>query len=147
MAILDIFKKKDSLPVKPELTATEKAGKKEKKRKKQEKQPATDLSFSKKGEVSNTDCSKILLSPHVTEKAAILAEDDNKYIFKVYSGTNKIEIKKAVESLYNVKVVGVRIINIPSKQIRVGGKIGLKKGYKKAIVELMEGQKIEIISR
>jgi large subunit ribosomal protein L23 len=61
--------------------------------------------------------------------------------------TNKIEIKRAVESNYNVEVTGVRIINIPRRKVRVGKNEGWKKGYKKAIVEVKKGQSIEILPR
>lgn len=88
----------------------------------------------------------ILVSPHVTEKATNLAEM-NKYTFKVAKVTNKIEIKKAVESNYGVEVVGVKIINIPRKRVRLGKTEGWKKGYKKAIVEIKKGQSIEILPR
>jgi len=89
---------------------------------------------------------KSLESPHVTEKSSLLIEE-NKYTFKVTPRSNKIEIKKAVEDLYGVNVVNVSIINVHRKKRRVGRKFGFKKGYKKAIVEIKEGQKIEIMSR
>lgn len=89
---------------------------------------------------------KVLESPHVTEKASLLAES-NKYTFKVAFRSNKIEIKKGVEELYGVDVVGVNIINIHRKKRRVGRKFGFKTGYKKAIVEIKKGQKIEVMPR
>lgn len=89
---------------------------------------------------------KSLESPHVTEKASLLIEE-NKYTFKVTPKSNKIEIKKAVEDLYGVKVVNVSIINVHRKRKRVGRRFGFKNGYKKAIVEIEKGQKIEIMPR
>ena len=89
---------------------------------------------------------RILSSPHITEKATFLAEH-NKYVFKVWQKTNKPEIKKAVESIYGVNVTGVKIININPKKRRVGKQEGWRKGYKKAIVEVKKGQKIEILPR
>ncbi len=89
---------------------------------------------------------QVLSSPHVTEKATTL-EKENKYIFKVQTKTNKTEIKRAVEDIYRVDVVGVKIINIPKKRRRLGRQIGWRKGYKKAIIEIKKGQKIEILSR
>jgi large subunit ribosomal protein L23 len=86
---------------------------------------------------------ELLLSPQITEKATWLAEK-NQYIFKVFPTANKTEIKKAVESLYRVKVVGVKIIKVPSKRRRLGKSQGWKKGYKKAIIRVKEGQKIEV---
>ena len=88
----------------------------------------------------------ILKRPHVAEKATDLMEK-NQYVFEVYPRANKTEIKKAVEGLYGVKVLGVRIINIPRKKIRVGKTMGFKGGCKKAIVRIKEGQKIEVLSR
>lgn len=85
----------------------------------------------------------VLTSPHVTEKSTQLSSN-NQYVFKVFSKANKIEIKKAIESLYHVKVSGVRVINVPAKQRRLGKTQGWKKGYKKAVVKLQTGQKIEV---
>ena len=88
----------------------------------------------------------ILKFPHVTEKAADLAKK-NQYIFKVAEKANKIEIKKAIENIYGVDILSVRIIKIPKKPRRLGKQRGWKKGYKKAIVKLKEGQKIEVLPR
>lgn len=87
---------------------------------------------------------KILKEPQVSEKATILNEQD-KYVFKVYSEANKIETKKAVESLYGVRVKDVNIVNVPRKKKIFRGIEGFKSGYKKAIVTLEKGQKIEIL--
>jgi large subunit ribosomal protein L23 len=90
--------------------------------------------------------SNVLRTPHITEKAAIM-EDGNKYIFKVSDRSNKSEIKKAVEGFYKVDVLSVKIINISGRNVIVGRREGWKKGYKKAIVKIKEGQKIEIMPR
>ncbi len=87
----------------------------------------------------------ILLSPHVTEKATQLIAD-SQYVFKVFPRANKTEVKKAIESLYKVKVMSVRIINISGKTKRSGKSQGWKKGYKKAIIKLAPGQRIEAFS-
>ena len=87
---------------------------------------------------------RILKSPHITEKASRLAKE-NQYIFKIFSQANKIQVKKAIEELYNVDVLKVRIIRIHSKRKRVGRLEGKKKGYKKAIVKIKQGQKIPIL--
>ena len=81
---------------------------------------------------------RILKSPHITEKATLLA-GRNKYVFRTYPKANKTEIKKAVESIYNVEVVSVRTIHIPSKKKRLMAQEGRKSGYKKAIVTLKRG--------
>jgi large subunit ribosomal protein L23 len=91
---------------------------------------------------------QIIREPHITEKATYLGER-NKYIFKIYPKANKIEVKKAIESLYPVKVEKVNIIHSAPKKRRLGKfdgwRQGLKKGYWKAVVTLKKGDKIEII--
>lgn len=89
---------------------------------------------------------RILKEPHITEKATDLAEK-NQYIFKVYPSANKTEIKKAIEGLYGVDVLGVRLIRVKPKRRRLGRIEGWRKGYKKAMVKIREGQKIEVLPR
>ncbi len=84
-----------------------------------------------------------LKKPHISEKATDLAEKGF-YTFKVEKGSNKKEIKKEVEKKYKVEVMGVRVVNIPSKKRRVGRTEGTKKGYKKAIVKVKKGQVIDL---
>ncbi len=89
----------------------------------------------------------IILEPIVTEKMSLLGEELNRFAFKVAKDANKIEIKKAVEAMYNVTVTAVNtIIVAPKKKIRYT-KTGLSKGttsaYKKAIVTLREGDTID----
>ena len=88
----------------------------------------------------------ILKSPHVTEKVTDLTKE-NQYVFKVYPETHKTEIKKAIENLYGVDVLDVKIINVPRKRRRLGRISGWRKGYKKAIIKIKEGQKIEVLPR
>lgn len=88
----------------------------------------------------------VLKTPHITEKAGILA-DKNQYVFKIFSKANKQEVKKAVEETYDVDVVKMRIIKVRKKPRRLGKTSGWKKGYKKAIITLRQGQKIEILPR
>ena len=90
--------------------------------------------------------SEILKGPHVTEKATDLAKK-NMYVFKISDRSNKTEVKKAVEDAYGVKVVSVRIINIPSKKRRLGRIEGERKKYRKAVVRVAEGQKIEVLPK
>jgi len=87
---------------------------------------------------------KILKEPHISEKATVLS-DENKYVFKVAPGTNKIEVKKAIKDHYGVRVKNVNIINVHRKRRILRGVEGFKPGYKKAIVTLEKGEKIEII--
>jgi len=83
--------------------------------------------------------------PYVTEKAGNMGAL-GKYTFKVSRGSNKFEIKKAIEKMYKVKVEKVAVVSMPAKTRRVGRREGKKPGFKKAIVTLIEGDKIDIVS-
>lgn len=89
---------------------------------------------------------RILKKAHITEKATDLT-GKNKYIFNIYDKADKNEVKKSVENIYGVDVVSVNIVNIPPKKRRVGKNRGWKSGYKKAIVKIKQGQKIELMPR
>lgn len=89
---------------------------------------------------------EVLLSPHMTEKATLKAEKENHQVFKVARNATKLEVKKAVEQLYKVNVLGVNLVNINGKIRRTKHGIGHKKGYKKAYVSLAEGQTIDYTS-
>lgn len=78
-----------------------------------------------------------------TEKGTLL-EQDRKYLFEVSSKANKIEIKKAIEEIFKVKVEAVNTTKVQGKQKRVRQQIGKTTPWKKAIVTLKEGQKIEV---
>ena len=84
---------------------------------------------------------KVLAGPYISEKATELAKE-NRYIFKVTDDSNKVQIKRAIKELYGVDAISVNIINIPRKKKRLGKYKGWKKGFKKAVVELKEGQRI-----
>ncbi len=87
----------------------------------------------------------IIQGPIITEKTMALKEKYNKYSFKVAKDANKIEIKNAVEQIFKVKVAkrGVNTINVLPKRKRVGQHEGFKPAYKKAIVTLEKGEKID----
>ncbi len=154
MALLDILKKKKKEEEKTPKPAKRIKPKKEVKSvaepKKTEPKAAAAPAPEKKPhlpkEKKTGQSWRILRSPHITEKATDFSEK-NQYIFKVFPKANKIEIKKAIEGLYGVEVTGVKIINIPPKKRRLGRIEGLRKGYKKAIVKVKEGQKIEVLPR
>ena len=107
---------------------------------------ASEIPPKKVKEKRISDAYKILKTPHVTEKATDLTKK-NQYVFKVYPKANKVEIKKAIEDIYGVDVISVKIINIPSKRRKLGKIMGWRKGYKKTIVKIKEGQKIEVLPR
>lgn len=86
----------------------------------------------------------IVLSPVVTEKATD-ASARNQYVFKVDRKANKIEIGRAVESIFNVRVVSVRTMRMPGKKKRVRSRVpGVTAEWKKAVVRLREGDRIEL---
>src|SRR3990167_9439489 len=85
----------------------------------------------------------LLLHPHITEKATDLLKK-NQYTFNVRLKANKVNVKKTIEGIYGVNVVGVRMVKIPPKARRFGRNKGWRKGYRKAIVKIKEGQKIEV---
>jgi large subunit ribosomal protein L23 len=92
--------------------------------------------------IQNSIAHKVLIEPWVTEETTRIGEF-NKYAFKVANDADKKSVKKAVEGLYGVEVTAVNTINIPRKK-RIRGRVtGWKSGYKKAIVTLKEGDKIE----
>ena len=86
---------------------------------------------------------EIIKAPVVTEKSQA-AKEQGKYTFKVDPKATKLEIKEAVEKIFNVKVKEIRTINVKVKKRRVGRYTGLTNRYKKAIVKLAEGQSIEL---
>jgi large subunit ribosomal protein L23 len=85
----------------------------------------------------------ILKAPIITEQSTKLIESQNKYTFKVDRKANKVEIKKAIETIFNVTVLSVNTINVLPKFKRMGKHEGYKSAYKKAVVKLAEGQKID----
>ncbi len=87
----------------------------------------------------------ILKSPHVSEKATVVAERDNQIVFKVAVDATKLEIKRAVESLFEVEVDSVRTLNVKGKTKRHGQQQGRRVNWKKAYVSLKEGQDIDFL--
>ncbi|MBF6059041.1 MULTISPECIES: 50S ribosomal protein L23 [Thiomicrorhabdus] len=89
---------------------------------------------------------KVLLAPHVSEKSAIMADSAEQYVFKVVPNATKTEVKAAVESLFDVKVQSVNMINIKGKRKVFKGRAGQRNGVRKAIVRLAPGQEIDFAS-
>lgn len=89
----------------------------------------------------------IVLKPLVTEKGSTLRQDQNKYVFSVARNANKIEIKRAVESLFNVKVKDVRTMVVHGKVKRMGVFSGKRPDWKKAVVTLEKGQTIDLFEQ
>jgi large subunit ribosomal protein L23 len=87
--------------------------------------------------------SQIIRSPLITEKGTLVNEQANQVLFRVSPDANKVEIQKAVEQFFNVKVVKVRTVNVLGKTRRVGRSFGRRSDWKKAYVTLAEGQRID----
>lgn len=86
---------------------------------------------------------QIILAPVISEKATRVAEKRNQAVFKVLPDAQKIEIKEAVEKLFNVKVKNVATANVKGKTKRFGQTVGKRSDWKKAYVTLAEGQEID----
>jgi large subunit ribosomal protein L23 len=87
---------------------------------------------------------KVLVGPHVSEKASIAAES-GQVVFKVSPDATKLEIKSAVEKLFNVDVLKVSVANIKGKTKRTARGLGKRNGVRKAYVRLGEGQEIDFV--
>lgn len=90
------------------------------------------------------DIRKIIKKPLITEKATILREKENKYVFMVDKDANKIQIKLAVETLFKVGVENVHTSIVAGKLKRMGAHSGYRSDWKKAIVKLKKGQEIKV---
>ena len=89
------------------------------------------------------DPREVIITPVVSEKSYSLIED-NKYSFRVHPKAHKTQIRQAVEELFDVKVVSVNVLKVQPKPKRRGLSRGIRPGWKKAIVELREGDTIPI---
>ena len=95
---------------------------------------------------------KIIVGPILTEKGSLLTETQNKYLFKVDKGSNKIQIKSAIEKKFGVNVGKVAIVNVKGKMksmsVKSSGRTirtqGKRSSWKKAIVTLKEGSSIDL---
>jgi len=144
MALLDIFKDKKK-KADEKLKRPPKGVFKQSERKKpeiiKEDKKREDKPLKKQRE--SLLASEVILSPHTTEKSALSAEN-GAYVFRVASGTNKVIIKRAIEEFYGFKPEKISITNIPSKKRINRGKVGIKPGFKKAVVYLKKGDEIDI---
>ncbi len=86
---------------------------------------------------------KIIRRPLITEKSTRQKDEGHQYVFEVDRNANKIEIQSAVELLFKVKVNNVRTLNVLGKVKRLGRKFGKRPDWKKAVVTLREGDRIE----
>ena len=86
---------------------------------------------------------EIIKGPIITEKSNDLLENEGKYTFKVALEANKVEIKQAIEAIFNVKVLDINTVKVLPKRRRVGKYEGYRPAYKKAIVKLANDDKID----
>lgn len=89
---------------------------------------------------------QVLVGPHVSEKAAIVADSSNQYVFKVAVNATKLEVKKSVEQLFKVKVSDVQTLKVKGKVKRNRFGYSTKPTWKKAYVRLEQGQEIDFAS-
>ena len=88
---------------------------------------------------------QVLLGPHISEKATIVAEGSQQVVFRVAADATKPEIKKAVEQLFDVKVTGVNVVNVKGKTKRTQRGLGKQSDVRKAYVCLADGHDIDFI--
>jgi len=89
---------------------------------------------------------QVLVGPHVSEKAAIIADANNQYVFKVAVDATKLEVRKSVEQLFKVKVDSVQTLKVKGKVKRNKFGFSAKPTWKKAYVRLEQGQEIDFAS-
>ncbi len=138
MSILDkiIGKKKEAEKPEKKIPAAVKTAKTAK--------PKKEIAKRKTAKREENIAHKVLLENLISEKSTLLAAR-NKYLFKVHPKADKLQIKAAVEGYYGVRVVGVNTIKIHPKKRIHGRTVGWKKGFKKAIVTLREGDTIAAV--
>ena len=88
----------------------------------------------------------ILLAPIVSEKSTNAAENSNQFVFKVQKVATKLEVKKAVELMFDVEVDAVQVLNVKGKVKRFGRTLGKRSDWKKAYVKLKSGHDIDFAS-
>jgi large subunit ribosomal protein L23 len=88
---------------------------------------------------------QVLLGPHVSEKATAVAEGGNQVVFKVRGDASRIDVKQAVELLFEVKVQRVSVVRMPAKKKQFGQRAGARASWKKAYVRLAPGQDINFM--
>lgn len=90
------------------------------------------------------DMYDVIRVPRITEKGSRLKEKNNVLTFEVRTDANKVQVRKAIEGIFKVKVSDVTTVNIAGKKKRMGQRLGRRSDWKKAYVTLKPGEKIEI---
>jgi len=153
MAILNVFKKKEEgqrfeakqkekTVKQPSEKSEPRLGRDEAKKSKASKE-VSDFAAKKNKKTASSAKTDILVSPHVTEKATDLGKQ-NAYVFKIAKTANKVMVKQAVNEVYGVRPEKVNITTAKPKKRMVRGRKGIKAGFKKAVIYLKKGDKIEV---
>ena len=95
--------------------------------------------------MNNERLSRVLLGPVVSEKSTRAADQSQQMVFKVLPDANKLEIRNAVEKMFDVKVTAVQVSNVKGKVKRFGQTMGRRSNWKKAYVTLAEGSDIDFV--
>ena len=93
--------------------------------------------------MNQLDLSNVIRAPVVSEKSTVLADTENRFVFKVQKAATKKQIKNAVENLFDVEVESVQVLNVIGKKKRFGKIMGKRVDWKKAYVKLKPGHDIE----
>lgn len=94
--------------------------------------------------INQVKLASVLQAPIVSEKSSIAADSSNQFVFKVQNDATKLQVKNAVELMFNVKVESVRVLNVKGKIKRFGRTLGKRSDWKKAYVKLQAGFNIEL---
>ncbi|KFN49604.1 50S ribosomal protein L23 [Arenimonas composti] len=97
--------------------------------------------------MSNINVLGVIRAPRVSEKTARLQELSNQYVFEVAKTATKADVKSAVESLFNVKVEAVNVVNVKGKTKSFRNRAGRRGDWRKAYVRLAEGQSIDVMAK
>ena len=146
MGIFNKFKKpEDNQPAEEKKSPVKAAVAKKPEKPSEKKVKVEKKTEMKSGEIKGktTQAYRVLIKPLVTEKATDLGVL-NKYIFAINPKMNKVEVKKAIRTVYKVEPIKVNISNFSGRKVRYGRVSGTTKSWKKAIVTLKEGDKIEV---
>jgi large subunit ribosomal protein L23 len=96
--------------------------------------------------MSNYQLSDLLQAPIISEKSTIAAEKSNRFVFKIKKQATKLQIKKAVETMFDVEVDSVQVLNVKGKKKRFGKTLGQRSNWKKAYVKLKPGYDISFVT-
>ncbi|MDD4915036.1 MAG: 50S ribosomal protein L23 [Methylococcales bacterium] len=94
--------------------------------------------------MQNIKLASIIQAPIISEKSTNAADQSNQFVFKVQKSATKLQIKNAVELMFNVEVDSVRVLNVKGKIKRFGRSLGKRSDWKKAYVKLQSGHSIEL---